>query len=337
MEIKKFFTHLIDNTAYMIPVLCLAAASSLHIAVNWQIYIIVILQIVFFTWAAVIAYRRTLVLWPAAMFGILLLLFNSGSLLYREYTIHRVTTAIAADDSIRARELLESVDSEETIKSNLYIQLQGFVNTRIEQQTVELVSKAKAELKENNTDEARKTVAMILDYDSNNKTAAEMSGIITAREIAAIEKQLSPETFAGLKKLRNNINILIAKKKFGDAKNGIDDFLKSNPAVDKNSVMITEMSDLIEEKEKGAELAQQKQMNYKRIDDALSLYRKKKYGESVKLLREVLSYDKNNSNARRLLQKAEAKLQKERAGLWKNIAIVCAILAAIAIYIWRRR
>ncbi len=337
IEIKKFFTQLLNYKGYMIPVLLFAAASSLHAAVRWEIYIIVILQIVFFIWAAVVAYRGGFVLWPAAMFGILLLLFNSGSMLYREYNLHSVTEAIAAGEILRARDLIESVDSEDIVKSKLYNQLQGIVNTRIEQQTAELVSKAGAELKGNNNAEARKTVTMILDFDSNNKTAAEMSQIITDREIAAIEKQLSPEIFAGLKTLRKNIDLLIRKKKFDEAVKSIDDFVNINPGIDKSSVIIVPLVDLIEEREKGAELAKQKQLNYKRIDDALSLYRKKKYSESVKLLEEVLNYDRKNSTAKRLLQKAEAKLHKERTALWKNIAIIAAVLAAIGFFIWRRR
>jgi len=337
IELKKFFTQLLDYRSYMIPVLLYAAASSLHAAVHWKIYIIVFLQIIFFIWAAVIAYNRKLVLWPAAVFGILLLLFNSGSMLYSEYSLHRVTGAIAADDTIRARDLLESVDSDETVKSKLYLHLQELVSIRIEQQTADLVAKAKGELKVNNLDEAKRTVALIFDYDSDNKSAVEISQIITGREIAVIEKQLSPEVFAGLKTLRKNVDLLITKKKFDEAEKSIDDFLNTNPGIDKSSLIISPLADLVEEREKGAELAKQKQLNYKRIDDALSLYRKKKYGESVKLLEEVLNYDRKNSTAKRLLQKAEAKLHKERTAMWKNIAIISAILAAIGFFIWRRR
>ncbi len=336
MEIKRFYLDLKNDFSYLIPVLAFTAVSVLHVAAGWEIYIIVIMQVATFAWAAVVAYRRDLVLWPAAMIGLLFLLINSGSLLYREYILHGVTAAIAADDTLSARDMLEYADSDWAAKSKQYLQLQGFVNTRIEQQTAELILKAKNELKENNLNEAKKTVSMILDYDSNNITAAEMSGIITAKEIAAVEKQLPPETYAGLKKLRTDINLFIARKKFNDAKMGIDDFLKSNPAVDKSSILITELSDLVEEKEKGAELAQQKQMNYKRLDDALARYRKKEYGESVKLLEEVLSYDRKNSAADKLLQKAEAGLRKERTALWKNIAVICAIAGGLVFFIWRR-
>ncbi|HPF06876.1 MAG TPA: hypothetical protein PK293_12640 [Spirochaetota bacterium] len=336
MEIKEFFIELKENYAYLIPVALFTVVSFFHVAGHWDIAAIAAAQIVFFIWAAVIAWRRELMLWPVAALGIVLLLVNSGSSLYREYSLKGVTEAIAADDTISARELLESVDSEETVKSKLYLHLQDLVNTRIEQQESELAVKARGELKGDNLDEAKRTVAMILDLNSDNNAAASMAEIIKGREIAATEKHLTPEALAGVKALRKKVYLFIAKKKYSDARNSIDDFLKVDSDINKENILITSLLEQVDEKEKGTELIKQKQLNYKKTNEALSLYRKKEYGESVDLLEEVLSSDSKNRAAQNLLKKARKKLEKQRYDFWSDVILWGLLIAGAVIYIRRR-
>lgn len=320
---------------YLAPVLLFAAASLLHFIVNWEIEIIFLLQGVFFLWAAAVAFFKKFTFWPVFIFGISCIILIGALYLYEEYNLQGVTKALTADDTLKARDLLESVDSEDTVKSKHYIQLQDFINSRIEQQVAELIVKAKSELRRNDIVEAKKTLNLIHEYDSDNKFAASMAESLKIMEIASIEKSLSPEMFSRIKALRKEVNLYMYRKNYADARKSINGFVQVNTEIKKDNLLITTLYETIDEKEKGAELVKQRQQNYKKIDEAFMLYKKKKYDDSADILREVLKNDSSNKAAQRLLLKAEAKVGKENSGFWTKFIIISIVLLVVIIYIKR--
>ncbi len=330
-----FFRQLRRNSMYLFPVLLFVAASLMHFIVNLEVVIIFLLQGVFFLWAAGVAFSRKYTFWPVFIFGVCCIILSGALYIYEEYNLQGVTKALAADDILKARELLESLDSEDIVKSNHYNQLQEFINSRVEQQVAELIVKAKGEMRRNDIVEAKKTLSLIHEYDSENKIAASMADSLKIMEIASIEKSLSPEKFSRLKALRKEVNLYLYRKNFTDARKSINGFIQANAEFKKDNLLITTLNETIDEKEKGAELAKERQLNYKKLDEALVLYKKKEYGDSADLLREVLKNDSSNKVAQRLLLKAEAKADKASSGFWTKFIIISIVLLVIIIYIKR--
>lgn len=338
---KEFIENLKDNLAYMIPVILFIGFSISIVAAEKSMGALFIFQVIFLIWSLYIAMQRKLVCWPLFLIIAFSFFLHAGVSLMFEFDMKNATEAFMTNDNRRAKEILEKIESEDVIKSKHYQLLMENVNVRLKQEVDELILKGRDEIKNNRLEEARQTISLIFEYDSENRTAAGMLKTLEDKHILAGETELNPETLAGVKNLRRKINTLLGQRKFADAKRALDEFISENQELSGTNIVIRDLINKIDESEKAFNFTKERQQNSARISEAAKLIKEGEYKKSIILLEEALTYDKNNRTAKRLLDRAGKNLKEEKDKIlfrvYSALFIIIIILIIWFIYSYYRK
>lgn len=338
---KEFFANLKDNLAYMIPVLLFIGFSISIVAAEKSMGVLFIFQVIFLIWSLYIAMQRKLVYWPLFLIIAFSFFLHAGVSLMFEFDMKNATEAFMVNENRKAKEILEKIESEDVIKSKHYQLLMENVNVRLKQEVDELIQKGRDEIKNNRLEEARQTISLIFEYDSENRIAAGMLKTVEDKYLLAGEKELSPETLAEVKTLRRKINTLIGQRKFADANSALNEFISENQELSGTNIVIRDLINKIDESEKAFNFNKERQQNSARINEAAKLIKEGDYKKSIILLEEALTYDKNNRTAKRLLDRAGKNLKEEKDKIlfkvYSALFIIIIILIIWFIYSYYRK
>ena len=338
---KEFFANLKDNLAYMIPVLLFIGFSISIVAAEKSMGVLFIFKVIFLIWSLYIAMQRKLVYWPLFLIIAFSFFLHAGVSLMFEFDMKNATEAFMVNENRKAKEILEKIESEDVIKSKHYQLLMENVNVRLKQEVDELIQKGRDEIKNNRLEEARQTISLIFEYDSENRIAAGMLKTVEDKYLLAGEKELSPETLAEVKTLRRKINTLIGQRKFADANSALNEFISENQELSGTNIVIRDLINKIDESEKAFNFNKERQQNSARINEAAKLIKEGDYKKSIILLEEALTYDKNNRTAKRLLDRAGKNLKEEKDKIlfkvYSALFIIIIILIIWFIYSYYRK
>lgn len=328
--INYFFSDLVGHISYLIPVLLFTGASILHLVVEDNINGIFILQGILLSWIIFIAIRHKLVIWPVLLIGVIFILSGTGLNMVSENKMKKATEAYQANDNRKAKEILESIDSDKIKASKEYTVMLKTVDKRLDDEVAVLIKKTKKEINNNKLDEARRTLSVINSYANDNKEIPGLTKAINSRDLIAGEKQLFPDSRLKVQELKRAVNSFIRQNRYPEAKAKLNEFIASNPEPAKESIIITDISDRIQNAENDYIFNKERKQSSARIDMAVKLFHDGDLKGSRELAEQVLKYDSKNVIAKRLVDKTNNAIYRG----WKKKILIGVVPALVILILW---
>jgi len=196
-------------------------------------------------------------------------------------------------------------------------------------------SKANSEFKKGNYDNSLSILNSVIENEPDNIQFIKLRDKIVNEIANNEEKRISIERQNKISNFTNEINYLINKNQFEEAKDTISEFIEENEELGKLS-SITLLSEKIVKAQNIYNRKQNQIFINKNYGEALKLYKSKNYDEAIDALENIFEKDSKNLKGRKLLSKINNAKEKESKEFWatvKKTGIIVIIVIVVLLLI----
>ncbi len=332
--IKRFFTEVKTHKKYMIPVMLFTITSLMYLLTPFNILwpsFALLFQIIFFIWIIIVALLNRFKFWPILIFGLIFFSIGLSMVDVSSDLLNEAKEAYYSNDIITAKSKLEEIDSLEILKSDEYITISKNINDKIYEEKKNLIKKTKNAIKKNDLESANVSIEKVLQYDITDPEAHELKSKIIILQKKEQEKIIANENKQKIKNLEQNVDVLIKKHNFQEAKTVVEKFSENNNEIDKENLIIKSISKKINDSEKQYEIDKKKNLIQSKYKEALKFYQENQYKKSISNLEDILKIDETHKEAKKLLARNNKKIEIEKEKFWDNVKGIGILILVIII------